>query len=197
MKFNYCSIDISHGNLLLNARQGNLESQLEIKEFKNSENFIIIFLDFLKKNKITINEIKFFMINLGPASFVGLRNIFSSIKSIALVKKIKILGFNSFQILGSLVDRKKFTKIALENNKKFYVKFLKDTDNFYSKFEVAKYSELDIKNTVVFAQDLLNYNDNSKKLSRYNCKDLEYIFNKKIYINKKLFLIYENKSKQI
>lgn len=194
MKFNYCSIDISHGNLLLNARQGNLESQLEIKEFKNSENFIIIFLDFLKKNKITINEIKFFMINLGPASFVGLRNIFSSIKSIALVKKIKILGFNSFQILGSLVDRKKFTKIALENNKKFYVKFLKDTDNFYSKFEVAKYSELDIKNTVVFAQDLLNYNDNSKKLSRYNCKDLEYIFNKKIYINKKLFLIYENKS---
>jgi tRNA A37 threonylcarbamoyladenosine modification protein TsaB len=197
MKFNYCSIDISHGNLLLNARQGNLESQLEIKEFKNSENFIIIFLDFLKKNKITINEIKFFMINLGPASFVGLRNIFSSIKSIALVKKIKILGFNSFQILGSLVDGKKFTKIALENNKKFYVKFLKDTDNFYSKFEVAKYSELDIKNTVVFAQDLLNYNDNSKKLSRYNCKDLEYIFNKKIYINKKLFLIYENKSKQI
>jgi hypothetical protein len=197
MKFNYCSIDISHGNLLLNARQGNLESQLEIKEFKNSENFIIIFLDFLKKNKITINEIKFFMINLGPASFVGLRNIFSSIKSIALVKKIKILGFNSFQIMGSLVDRKKFTKIALENNKKFYVKFLKDTDNFYSKFEVAKYSELDIKNTVVFAQDLLNYNDNSKKLSRYNCKDLEYIFNKKIYINKKLFLIYENKSKQI
>ncbi len=197
MKFNYCSIDISHGNLLLNARQGNLESQLEVKEFKNSENFIIIFLDFLKKNKITINEIKFFMINLGPASFVGLRNIFSSIKSIALVKKIKILGFNSFQILGSLVDRKKFTKIALENNKKFYVKFLKDTDNFYSKFEVAKYSELDIKNTVVFAQDLLNYNDNSKKLSRYNCKDLEYIFNKKIYINKKLFLIYENKSKQI
>jgi tRNA A37 threonylcarbamoyladenosine modification protein TsaB len=197
MKFNYCSIDISHGNLLLNARQGNLESQLEIKEFKNSENFIIIFLDFLKKNKITINEIKFFMINLGPASFVGLRNIFSSIKSIALVKKIKILGFNSFQILGSLVDRKKFTKIALENNKKFYVKFLKDTDNFYSKFEVAKYSELDIKNTVVFAQDLLNYNDNSKKLSRYNCKDLEYIFNKKIYINKKLFPIYENKSKQI
>jgi len=195
MKFNYCSIDISHGNLLLNARQGNLESQLEIKEFKNSENFIIIFLDFLKKNKITINEIKFFMINLGPASFVGLRNIFSSIKSIALVKKIKILGFNSFQILGSLVDRKKFTKIALENNKKFYVKFLKDTDNFYSKFEVAKYSELDIKNTVVFAQDLLNYNDNSKKLSRYNCKDLEYIFNKKIYINKKLFPIYENKSK--
>jgi tRNA A37 threonylcarbamoyladenosine modification protein TsaB len=197
MKFNYCSIDISHGNLLLNARQGNLESQLEIKEFKNSENFIIIFLDFLKKNKITINEIKFFMINLGPASFVGLRNIFSSIKSIALVKKIKILGFNSFQILGSLVDGKKFTKIALENNKKFYVKFLKDTDNFYSKFEVAKYSELDIKNTVVFAQDLLNYNDNSKKLSRYNCKDLEYIFNKKIYINKKLFPIYENKSKQI
>ncbi len=197
MKFNYCSIDISHGSLLLNARQGNLESQLEIKEFKNSENFIIIFLDFLKKNKITINEIKFFMINLGPASFVGLRNIFSSIKSIALVKKIKILGFNSFQILGSLVDRKKFTKIALENNKKFYVKFLKDTDNFYSKFEVAKYSELDIKNTVVFAQDVLNYNDNSKKLSRYNCKDLEYIFNKKIYINKKLFLIYENKSKQI
>jgi len=197
MKFNYCSIDISHGNLLLNARQGNLESQLEVKEFKNSENFIIIFLDFLKKNKITINEIKFFMINLGPASFVGLRNIFSSIKSIALVKKIKILGFNSFQILGSLVDRKKFTKIALENNKKFYVKFLKDTDNFYSKFEVAKYSELDIKNTVVFAQDVLNYNDNSKKLSRYNCKDLEYIFNKKIYINKKLFLIYENKSKQI
>ncbi len=197
MKFNYCSIDISHGSLLLNARQGNLESQLEVKEFKNSENFIIIFLDFLKKNKITINEIKFFMINLGPASFVGLRNIFSSIKSIALVKKIKILGFNSFQILGSLVDRKKFTKIALENNKKFYVKFLKDTDNFYSKFEVAKYSELDIKNTVVFAQDVLNYNDNSKKLSRYNCKDLEYIFNKKIYINKKLFLIYENKSKQI
>ena len=122
MNSRFCSIDFTLGSLILIAKENNSDFALVKDKFLNSENFINILLDFFQQNNIKIENLNFFMINLGPGGFVGLRNILSSIKSIALVKKIKILGFNNFQILKTTIVNQDFEKVALEVNNRFYIK---------------------------------------------------------------------------
>ena len=121
------------------------------------------------------------MINLGPGGFVGLRNILSSIKVIGLIKKIKLYGYNNFQILSSQVNKNNYEKVAIEVNNRFYIKELKLCDDYYSKFSI---------------ENSLDKNDNKiakfSKLPTYTSKNLQYILDKKLFIDSKLFPIYEN-----
>ena len=177
----FCSIDFTLGSLILIVKENNSDFVLVKDKFSNSENFINILLDFFQQNNIKIENLNFFMINLGPGGFVGLRNILSSIKSIALVKKIKILGFNNFQILKTAIVNQDFEKVALEVNNRFYIKDLKNCDEFYSNFTVQNSLEENSSNIVKFS-----------KLPKYTSKNLQYILDNKLFIDSKIFPIYEN-----
>jgi len=181
MNSRFCSIDFTLGSLILIAKENNSDFALVKDKFLNSENFINILLDFFQQNNIKIENLNFFMINLGPGAFVGLRNILSSIKSIALVKKIKILGFNNFQILKTTIVNQDFEKVALEVNNRFYIKDLKNCDDYYSIFTVQNALEKNSDKIVKFS-----------KLPKYTSKNLQYILDNKLFIDSKLFPIYEN-----
>ena len=181
MNSRFCSIDFTLGCLILIVKENNSDFTLVKDKFSNSENFINILLDFFKQNNLKLEDLNFFMINLGPGGFVGLRNILSSIKSIALVKKIKVLGFNNFQILKSTINDQDYEKVALEVNNRFYLKDIKNCDDYYSKFTVQNVLEKNSDKIVKFS-----------KLPKYTSKNLQYILDNKLFIDSKLFPIYEN-----
>ena len=90
------------------------------------------------------------MVNLGPGVFVGLRNILASVKSISLIKKTKVVGFNNFQILKTTIINQDYEKVAIEVNNRFYVKDLKNCDDYYSKFTLRNALEKKRDRLVIF-----------------------------------------------
>jgi tRNA A37 threonylcarbamoyladenosine modification protein TsaB len=152
MNSRFCSIDFTLGSLILIAKENNSDFALVKDKFLNSENFINILLDFFQQNNIKIGNLNYLMINLGPGGFVGLRNILSSIKSIALVKKIKVLGFNNFQILKTTITNQDYEKVAIEVNNRFYVKDLKNCDDYYSQFTLQNALEKNSGKIVKFSK---------------------------------------------
>jgi tRNA A37 threonylcarbamoyladenosine modification protein TsaB len=181
MNSRFCSIDFTLGSLILIAKENNSDFALVKDKFLNSENFINILLDFFQQNNIKIENLNYLMINLGPGGFVGLRNILSSITSIALVNIIYVLGFNNFQILKTTISNQDYEKVAIEINNRFYVKDLKNCDDYYSKFTLLNALEKNTGKIVKFS-----------KLPKYTSKNLQYILDNKLFIDSKLFPIYEN-----
>ncbi len=177
----FCSIDFTLGSLILIVKENNSDFVLVKDKFLNSENFITTFLDFFKNNNLKLENLNFFMVNLGPGGFVGLRNILASIKSISLINKTKVFGFNNFQILKTTIINLTYEKIALEVNNRFYIKDLKNCDEFYSNFTVQNSLAENSSNIVKFS-----------KLPKYTSKNLQYILDNKLFIDSKIFPIYEN-----
>ena len=82
----------------------------------NYDKLIIILTDFLKKNKLSFNEIESIYINRGPGSFSGIRNSLSIIKAIHMIKKIDYYCF-------SFKDFKGENELKYENIPKLCDKF--------------------------------------------------------------------------
>ncbi len=60
----------------------------------NYEKLIVLLVNFLKKNNLEISDIGSIYINRGPGSFAGIRNSFSTIKAIHMIKKIDYYCFS-------------------------------------------------------------------------------------------------------
>ena len=74
----------------------------------NFEKLIILIIDFLNKNKTTINEIDKIYVNRGPGSFAGIRNSLSIVKGFFLTQKIDYYCF-------SFLDFDKSTDVKYED----------------------------------------------------------------------------------
>ncbi len=62
---------------------------------ENFDKFINLLLDFLKKNKIKLDDVNNIFINQGPGKFSGIRISISIAKAISIAKNISLFGFNS------------------------------------------------------------------------------------------------------
>ena len=62
---------------------------------ENFDKFINLLLDFLKKNKIKLDDVENIFINQGPGKFSGIRISISIAKAISIAKNISLIGFNS------------------------------------------------------------------------------------------------------
>ena len=62
---------------------------------ENFDKFINLLLDFLKKNKIKLDDVNNIFINQGPGKFSGIRISISIAKAISIAKNISLIGFNS------------------------------------------------------------------------------------------------------
>ena len=62
---------------------------------ENFDKFINLLLDFLKKNKIKLDDVENIFINQGPGKFSGIRISISIAKAISIAKNISLFGFNS------------------------------------------------------------------------------------------------------
>ncbi len=62
---------------------------------ENFDKFMNLLLDFLKKNKIKLDDVNNIFINQGPGKFSGIRISISIAKAISIAKNISLFGFNS------------------------------------------------------------------------------------------------------
>ncbi len=65
----------------------------------HNEEILPVLQNFLKKNKISLDEINYISLGIGPGSFTALRIAFATIKSICYAKKIPIIGVSSLETL--------------------------------------------------------------------------------------------------
>ena len=86
----------------------------------NYDKLIILINNFLKTQKLKINDISILYVNGGPGSFAGIRNSFSVVKAIHLAQKIDYYCY-------SFKDFNKESEIKYEN-----------IPNLCNKFEVKK-----------------------------------------------------------
>ena len=110
-------IDAAKDNIFLMIITSNAIYNVTHENSKiNYDKLIIILTDFLKKNKLSFNEIESIYINRGPGSFSGIRNSLSTIKAIHMIKKIDYYCF-------SFRDFKGENELKYENIPKLCDKF--------------------------------------------------------------------------
>jgi tRNA A37 threonylcarbamoyladenosine modification protein TsaB len=76
---------------------------------ENFDKFINLLLDFLKKNKIKLDDVENIFINQGPGKFSGIRISISIAKAISIAKNISLFGFNPTDLDNG--DYKKLLKL--------------------------------------------------------------------------------------
>ena len=114
-------IDAAKDNIFLMIITSNAIYNVTHENSKiNYDKLIIILTDFLKKNKLSFNEIESMYINRGPGSFSGIRNSLSTIKAIHMIKKIDYYCFS-------------FTDFKGENELKY-----ENIPNLCDKFNIKK-----------------------------------------------------------
>mgnify|MGYP001412045272 FL=1 len=65
---------------------------------ENFDKFGLILFNFLKSNKLKIQEITNIFVNIGPGNFSGIRASVSACKALSISQKINLYGFTSSQI---------------------------------------------------------------------------------------------------
>ena len=80
---------------------------------ENFDKFINLLLDFLKKNKIKLDDVENIFINQGPGKFSGIRISISIAKAISIAKNISLFGFNLKDLDNG--DYKKLLKLHKKN----------------------------------------------------------------------------------
>ena len=71
-----------------------------INSRENFDRFMKLLLNFLKKKKIKIQDIKKIFINLGPGKFTSLRISLSTAKALSLANKASLIGFKSSNLVN-------------------------------------------------------------------------------------------------
>ncbi len=117
MKKNIISIDIST-ELYSVAIQynNNIFTKKKINKKKNNQNILILIKKIIKKNKINLKKINYFLINNGPGSIIS-KNISLNIAQIFSLKykNIKLIKINTFNIIKEKINKIKYRK------KKYYI----------------------------------------------------------------------------
>jgi tRNA A37 threonylcarbamoyladenosine modification protein TsaB len=182
----FISVDSTLNSLIITSNI-NKKKTIKVKNYLKSDNFSKDFSKILKENDINLDEARLLLVNLGPGSFVGIRNILSCLKVLSLIKSIKIVGFCNDD-LWSIVKTNK--KIAAYMIMYFNKKFL----SLQSKFKVIKMDEFDriISNNKVVSN--YEYNGIFKKNIVpfvYGFKEVETLIQKKLFYKKDLNPMYE------
>ena len=70
----------------------------------NFEKLMVLIDNFLRSNKISLNDITTIYVNRGPGSFAGIRNSLATIKALFLTKKIDYycFSFDDFDKTGRI-----------------------------------------------------------------------------------------------
>ena len=157
------------------------KKEIMIKNYLKSDNFSEDFNQILKKNFIPIKKIKLILINLGPGSYAGIRNVLSSIKVFALLNKILIVGFTNYDLMKVMnLNKKNKLKIIIYFNKKFYLTNKKNIN-------------LDAFQKILKKQRVISNYEAQTTLEKkniipfeYDAQSIENIIKKRLYIQRKI-----------
>lgn len=122
------------------------DSIIEINKenIKNHNSELIPILDdFLKENKLSLDNIDCIVLGIGPGSFTSIRIAFATIKSICYAKNIKIIGVSSLESLYQNIKSFDGLKLALIEARKgnVYANIYKDDKKIKENLDLT-YNEI-------------------------------------------------------
>jgi tRNA threonylcarbamoyladenosine biosynthesis protein TsaB len=144
--------------LILATKQKCISKTCFKKSSLLSKSLIPKLLSILKKNKVSIENISFIAISIGPGSFTGIRVGASIAKALSYIKKIPIITF--FSLMSyipkkdgsfiSLLDAKRDNFFAVLGEKKNFNITYKNKPELLSKQDLNKYLT---KDTLIISPD--------------------------------------------
>ena len=94
-------IDATNDNIFfMIITNNNIYSVTHQNAKTNYEKLVILIDNFLENNNLKIDDIDLIYVNRGPGSFAGIRNSFSIVKAIYLVKKIDYYCYSLSDFIG-------------------------------------------------------------------------------------------------
>ena len=129
-------------SIALKSDDSIIETNKENIKNHNSE-LIPILDDFLKENKLSLDNIDCIVLGIGPGSFTSIRIAFATIKSICYAKNIKIIGVSSLESLYQNIKSFDGLKLALIEARKgsVYANIYKDDKKIKENLDLT-YNEL-------------------------------------------------------
>ena len=147
----------------------------------HNEELLPVLHNFLTDNDLTLDNISYIALGIGPGSFTALRIAFATIKTICYAKNIPIVGISSLETLYENISEKEGIKSAMIDARKGSVyaniyndneKIVENADLTYQQFiEIIKSINTSNKNITLcgdgfsknsdfFTENLKNYNIN-------------------------------------
>jgi len=135
------------------------------KEIENTEEIYIVLKNLINSKKITIEEINFITVGIGPGSFTGTRSALSFAKAFCLFKDIILIGVDSFSAVE--FDHPKSTVLINALNERVYYKIDKEmgVDKIDNLLERLKNKILCGTGVIENIEKLKDYNICSKNLN--------------------------------
>lgn len=147
----------------------------------HNEELLPVLHNFLTDNDLTLDNISYIALGIGPGSFTALRIAFATIKTICYAKNIPIVGISSLETLYENISEREGIKAAMIDARKGSVyaniynnneKITENTDLTYQQFidiinsintsnkNITLCGDGFSKNSDFFTENLKNYNIN-------------------------------------
>ena len=186
---NILALDTVSSSFSIALQKDNKIIEYNKQNIKNHNEEILPSLhSFLKDNDISLDQITYIALGIGPGSFTALRIAFATIKTICYAKNIPIIGIPSLDALyenikeyngikASMIDARKGSVYA--NIYKNDTKIKENLDLTYQQFiEIINSIESDIKDIILCGDGFSNNQDFFiKSLKNYNIKKLDASYN--------------------
>ena len=167
------------------------DSIIEINKenIKNHNSELIPILDdFLKENKLSLDNIDCIVLGIGPGSFTSIRIAFATIKSICYAKNIKIIGVSSLESLYQNIKSFDGLKLALIEARKgnVYANIYKDDKKIKENLDLTYNEIIDLIDSISNKNEIITlcgdgFSKNKEffleSLKNYKINDLDNSFN--------------------
>lgn len=136
-------------SIALKSDDSIIEINKENVKNHNSE-LLPILDDFLKENKLSLDNIDYIVIGIGPGSFTSIRIAFATVKSICYAKNIKIIGVSSLESLYQNIKSFDGLKLALIEARKgsVYANIYKDDKKIKENLDLTYNEIIDLINSI-------------------------------------------------
>jgi len=178
---NFISVDSTLNSLIITSNFS-IKKKIIVKKYLKSDNFSNDFYLILKKSAIQIHRAKLLIVNLGPGSYAGIRNILSCMKVLSMIKKIKLIGISNYD-LCKIIDKKHkgSNRVILNINKKFL-----DITKKSKQLEKKQFDSLLRKKKIVSNCEYNGIFKNNLIPLKYTHKEIELLIKQKLIIEKNL-----------
>lgn len=118
---NILTIDSTEKQAKLSLETNGKRDFLNLQENENHSEFLLFKLDeLLKRNSLTIKDINFVALNLGPGSFTGVRIGVCFAKAFLMSTNIRAISVNAFELIAQNIEEKNYMIILNSNNEDVY-----------------------------------------------------------------------------
>ena len=186
---NILAFDTVSSSFSVALKSDNSIIEINKENIKNHTSELIPILnDFLKENKLSLDNIDCIVLGIGPGSFTSIRIAFATIKSICYAKNIKIIGVSSLESLYQNIKSFDGLKLALIEARKgsVYANIYRDNKKIKENLDLTYNELIDLIDSISNENEIITlcgdgFSKNKEifleSLKNYKINDLDNSFN--------------------